>query len=147
MLECTEAMVDTRPDLRSFFDNYARVSLHGEPDVLATLYGPTFIVAGPEGSRAFANDDQFTRWIEQVQTANQQSGMQALDVVAVDPIVLSPKHVLAQVQWGARFAKTGSERIEFRIAYLLERAGETWVILGYVSEADQQAEMARHGLT
>jgi hypothetical protein len=36
--------------------------------------------------------------------------------------------------------------IEFEIAYLLEDAEETWRILGYVSERDQDEEMRTLGL-
>jgi len=60
---------------------------------------------------------------------------------AVRETVLSPLHVLAQVRWSARFEKTGERAIEFEIAYLIERAGKSWRVLGYVSERDQEEEM------
>ena len=72
--------------------------------------------------------------------------MRALSPVAVRETVLSPLHVLAQVRWGARFEKTGDRAIEFEIAYLIERAGESWRVLGYVSERDQDEEMRALGL-
>jgi hypothetical protein len=53
---------------------------------------------------------------------------------------------LAQVRWSARFEKTGDRAIEFEIAYLIERAGESWRVLGYVSERDQDEEMRALGL-
>jgi hypothetical protein len=53
---------------------------------------------------------------------------------------------LAQVRWSARFEKTGDRAIEFDIAYLIERAGESWRVLGYVSERDQEEEMRDLGL-
>ena len=36
--------------------------------------------------------------------------------------------------------------VEFDIAYLLERAGESWRVLGCVSERDQEDEMRALGL-
>ena len=53
---------------------------------------------------------------------------------------------LAQVRWSARFEKTGDRAIEFEIAYLIERAGDAWRVLGYVSERDQEEEMRALGL-
>jgi hypothetical protein len=50
------------------------------------------------------------------------------------------------VRWRARFEKTGPRAIEFDIAYLLERAGESWRVLGYISARDQQEAMQAQGL-
>ncbi len=60
--------------------------------------------------------------------------------------LLSPLHILAQVRWSARFEKTGDRAIEFEIAYLIERAGESWRVLGYISARDQEEEMRMLGL-
>jgi hypothetical protein len=81
-----------------------------------------------------------------VRAFNRQHGMRALSPAAVQETVLSPLHVLAQVRWSARFEKTGDRAIEFDIAYLLERAGESWRVLGYVSARDQGEEMRALGL-
>lgn len=132
--------------LREFFVRYAELSLGPRPDALAPLYAPTFIVGGPEGSRAFTNDDQFRDWLRQVSDFNRQHGLRAFTVVAVDGTELSPIHTLAGVTWGARFEKTGERLIEFTIAYLLERAGDDWRILSYISRSDQSAAMKEAGL-
>ena len=50
------------------------------------------------------------------------------------------------MRWSARFEKTGTRAIEFEIAYLLEGAGESWRLLGYVSARDQEEEMRALGL-
>jgi hypothetical protein len=72
--------------------------------------------------------------------------MCGLSPEAVRETVLSPLHVLAGVRWSARFEKTGARAIEFEIAYLMERAAESWRVLGYVSERDQEEEMQALGL-
>ena len=46
----------------------------------------------------------------------------------------------------ARFEKTGDRAIEFEIAYLLERAEESWRVMGHVSARDQEEEMKALGL-
>ena len=60
--------------------------------------------------------------------------------------MLSPLHVLAQVRWRARFEKTGARAIEFETACLVERAQESWRVLGYISARDQQKEIQAFGL-
>ena len=37
-------------------------------------------------------------------------------------------------------------QIGFEISYLLERAGDSWKILSYVSRSDQEDEMRKLGL-
>jgi hypothetical protein len=135
----------TAPNLATFFSNYATVSLGADPERLAKLYAPTFIVAGPGGSQAFANDDKFLEWLGQVRAGNLESGMRALSPAAVDVQSLSPSHVLANVTWSAVFEKTGDVPVTFRIAYLLETSPEL-KILAYVSEADEAEEKQRLGL-
>lgn len=132
--------------LDRFFRRYAELSMGDRPEALAGVYAPTFIVGGPEGSQAFANDDRFLEWLRQVAAFNRRHGMRSLEAVAVRDAALSPLHTLATVTWGVRFDKTGDRRIEFEIAYLLEKAGDEWRILSYISRSDQSAEMAKAGL-
>src|SRR5262245_52306551 len=132
--------------LDQFFRRYAELSLGPQPEALAGLYAPTFIVGGPEGSHAFANDSRFLEWLRQVAVFNREHGMRTLTVVSIHQTELSPLHTLANVTWGARFDKTGDRLIEFVISYLLEQSGGGWRILSYISRADQNAEMAKEGL-
>lgn len=132
--------------LRQFFDRYAELSSGPDPERLADLYAPTFIVGGPEGSQAFANDSRFLEWLREANDFNRRHGMRWLGVVAIHAITLSPLHTLATVSWGAQFEKTGARIIEFEISYLVEHAGESWKILSYISQTDQNAEMKKAGL-
>jgi hypothetical protein len=132
--------------LRQFFDRYAALSIGPRPEDLAGLYAPTFIVAGPQGSQAFPNDSRFIDWLRSVADGNRQRGMRALQVVTAREMTLSPRHVLAIIRWGARFEKTGDRVIEFEISYLVEKAGDTWQILSYVSQSDEDEEMKKEGL-
>jgi hypothetical protein len=50
------------------------------------------------------------------------------------------------VRWNARFDKTGDRAVEFEIAYLIEQAENSWRVIGYVSERDQEDEMRALGL-
>lgn len=132
--------------LEQFFTRYAALSQGDDQRALATMYAPNFFVAGPAGSKMFANDAQFLDWLAQVRAFNRQHGMHALSPVAVRETPLSPVHRLAQVRWSARFEKTGTRAIEFAIAYLVEAAGESWRLLGYVSARDQEEDMRELGL-
>ena len=132
--------------VEQFFTRYAALSMGDDDQAMAAMYAPSFFVAAPKGSMTFPNDARFLEFLAQVRAFNRQHGMRALSPVAVRETVLSPLHVLAQVRWGARFEKTGDRAIEFEIAYLIERAGESWRVLGYVSERDQDEEMRALGL-
>jgi hypothetical protein len=132
--------------VEQFFTRYAALSMGDDAQAMATVYAPSFFVAGPKGSMTFANDTRFLEWLTHVRTFNRQHGMRALSPAAVRETALSPLHVLAQVRWSARFEKTGDRAIEFEIAYLIELAGESWRVLGYVSARDQEEEMRALGL-
>ena len=132
--------------LEQFFTQYAALGMGEDQRGMAALYAPSFFVAGPAGSMTFANDARFLDWLAHTADFNRQHGMHALSPAAVREMPLSPLHVLAQVRWSARFEKTGARAIEFDIAYLMERAGESWRVLGYISARDQEEEMRALGL-
>jgi hypothetical protein len=138
--------VNTPESLQRFFTHYAELSMGPRPEDLAALYAPTFIVGGPQGSRAFANDSKFVDWLRQVGTFNRQHGMNSMTPVAILEVMLSPMHSLATVMWGAQFEKTGQRVIQFDISYVLERAGEGWQVLSYISQSDQNEAMRKEGL-
>ena len=132
--------------LNRFFSRYAELSLGPRPEELASAYAPTFIVGGPSGSQAFANDGRFVEWLRQVAAFNRQHGMRSLTAMSIRDESLSPIHTLATVTWGARFEKTGDRTIDFDISYLLERADDEWRILSYITQSDQDAAMKQEGL-
>lgn len=132
--------------LGHLLSRYAELSMGPRPEALATRYAATFIVGGPEGSRAFTNDAHFTEWLRQVAAFNHQHGMRDVTAVWIRDVTLSPRHTLATVTSGARFERAGDRVIEFEISYLLEEAGDEWRILSYISRSDQNAEMAKAGL-
>ena len=132
--------------VEQFFRRYAALSMGEDDSAMAALYAPSFFVAGPKGSMVFANDTRFIDWLAQVRAFNRQHGMRAVLPAAVQEKVLSPLHVLAQVRWSARFEKTRDRDVDFEIAYLVERAENSWRVLGYVSERDQEEEMRALGL-
>ena len=132
--------------LEQFFARYAALSMADDGRALAELYAPNFFAGGPKGSMTFTNDARFLDWLAQVRAFNREHGMRDLSPAAMRKTELSPLHILAQVRWSARFAKTGGRTIEFDIAYLLERAENSWRVLGYISERDQEEEMRALGL-
>jgi hypothetical protein len=132
--------------LHTFFARYSVLAQNSAAEDLAAMYAPTFIVAGPRGSQAFANDSRFLQWIQQVGDFNHQHGMRTLTVRKIQELSLSPRHVLATVRWGSQFDRLGDRVIEFDIAYLLEGTGDEWKILSYVSQQDQEEQMKQLGL-
>ena len=132
--------------IETFFTRYATLALGSEPEALAALYAPTFIVGGPQGSQAFTNDARLLDWLRQVSDFNRQHGMRSLAVHAVRGTTLSPLHTLATVTWDAQFEKTDERVIEFEITYLLEQVDDGWQILSYISRSNQDETMAQEGL-
>ena len=132
--------------LNGFFSRYAELSVGPQPEELAGVYAPTFIVGGPSGSQAFANDVRFVEWLRQGADFNRQHGMRTLAPMTIRDATLSPIHTLATVTWGARFEKTGDRLIDFEISYLLEQTDDEWRILSYISRTDQNAAMEKEGL-
>ncbi len=116
------------------------------PQELAGFYDTSFLAAGPLGAAAFANDDAFRGWLQQVHDFNRDAGMTALEVVAVRETDISDEYVLASVRWGARFRKAGDERIEFEISYLLRLVDGSQKVVAYISHEDQEAAMRERGL-
>ena len=139
-------MPETKSSLRQYFDRYAQLASGSEPSALAALYAPTFIIAGPNGSEAFTNDNRVLDWLNQVSDFNRRHGLRLLRPVAIEEMSLSPIHSLARVTWGTRFEKTGDRLITFDISYMLERFDDSWRILAYVSRNDQEDAMRVEGL-
>jgi hypothetical protein len=139
-------MAASDDDVRNFFERYAIAARAPDPEPLASMYAPAFLVAGPRGSATFPNDARFREWLRGVSASHEASGMRSLAVRDLEVRELSPIHVLAEVTWDARFEKTGDRPIAIRIAYLVERAAEGMRVLAYVSEADEDEELKRLGL-
>jgi hypothetical protein len=139
-------MTATVEEMRAFFERYAIASRDRDPERLASMYAPAFLVAGPRGSATFTNDARFREWLRGLVASHDALGMRSIAVHDVEVRTLSPIHVLTEVTWDARFDKTADRAITFKISYLVERAPEGMRVLGYVSETDEEEEMKRHGL-
>ncbi|MGD8474095.1 MAG: hypothetical protein PVH95_07765 [Anaerolineae bacterium] len=132
--------------LKSFFEAYSEASTSTDPTVLASHYADAFIASGPTGSAAFKNDEHFLAWLGQVYDFNRHVGMRSLEVVSIHETPISDHHAFATVQWGARFEKTGDERICFEISYLLRLSEGKPLIIAYISHEDQEDVMKARGV-
>lgn len=132
--------------LEAWFREYARISLGPEPEALAERYADSFLAAAPAGSAAFQNNAEFVQWLRQVHDFNEQSGMQSMDVVAVDEMPLGVHFTMATVEWEAQFQKTGDLPIRFKISYVLTVDDGSYRIIAYISHEDQEEAMKAHGL-
>jgi hypothetical protein len=132
--------------LHKFFTEYAAISLGSEPERLAELYGDGFLVAGPQASAVFKNDEQFLSWLRQVHEFNKAAGMVSLAVVSISELRLSAQFTIATIQWGATFQETGDDLITFKITYIVQEQGDALKVLGYISHEDQLEAMRERGL-
>jgi len=130
-----------------FFHAYEQAAARSDVSAIAASYSHSFLVAGPEGSATFENDESFLDWLTGVDAFNKAAGLTSMQVRSISGSqALSPVHTLAIVEWAARFEKTGAREITFRITYLLEDSGEGPKILAYISEEDQISAMQKLGL-
>jgi hypothetical protein len=132
--------------LKPFFEAYSEASMSSDPIVVASHYADAFIASGSTGSAAFKNDEQFLAWLGQVFEFNQYVGMGSLEIVSIHETPISDHHAFATVEWGARFEKTGDERICFEISYLLRFSEGKPLILAYISHEDQEDAMKARGV-
>lgn len=135
-------MAGTDAALERFFREYAAASVNSPAARVPGFYAESFIAAGPKGSAIFRNDESFVQWLGEMHEFNRRTGMVSMEAVSVEaPVLLSSRHLLVRVEWGARFTKTGDRLIAFGIAYLLENLDGKLRILAFVSEKDQEEEM------
>jgi hypothetical protein len=132
-------------DWREWFAGYAADALSDDVAALAVRYAPSFLVAAPGTSETYRNDGRFLDWLRTVVAANRKAGMRSLEVVDLQELPLGDRHALVTVTWGARFARTGDRRTDFRISYVLAD-GSSPRILGYVSHEDQEQAMKAAGI-
>lgn len=132
--------------LKEFFEHYATVSTGDDLSPLADCYADDFMVAGPEGSAAFKNDEHFITWLGQLRVLNQQSGLQTMRIVAFDEFSINDHYKGATITWGAQFRKTGEELITFKITYYVYLAEGVPKIIMYISDRSQEVLMKEKGL-
>jgi hypothetical protein len=132
--------------VKQFFEGYARASLQGDSTELAKYYAENFMVASEEEADAFVNDKKFIEWLDDVADANRKSGVQDLNVRSVLSTALGRHHTSATITWGITFKKKPGKPIEFDIHYLLRHDGDTYKIILYISDDDQQELMEREGV-
>jgi hypothetical protein len=132
--------------LHEFFERYALVSISGNSGALTEFYGKYFVVTGPAGSMAFANDQKFIIWLDEVHDFNKRSGLISLKVRQIKGNTLGKHAIHASVTWGAVFSMHNNEIIDFDIHYILEDFGQGLKIILYISDEDQETLMKKHGL-
>jgi hypothetical protein len=131
--------------LQNLFEEYAKASLKGTPKDVARFYDKNILMASPKGRKAFVNDQTYLEFIASVQKGFQATGITGLDVVNVDVRELTPAYTLADVEWGARFKKTGAETIRFTDSYVLT-TDEPPKIVAVFSHQDEQTELKNKGI-
>lgn len=133
-------------NIRFFFEKYAQASVSGSPNDIANFYGKNFVGVGPKESMAFANDENFLKWLKNVKEFNAQTGLEQMTVINVVSNTLSKHTILATVTWGAVYKKTKNDIINFDIHYILEKSGTSMKIIMYISDEDQELLMKEKGL-
>lgn len=131
-------------DWKRWFEGYASDWQTGEVAAVADRYAPVFMTASPTKTATYQNDERFRAWLRGVGEWHSASGLERVEVVTTREQPLGDHHVLVSVIWAIGFRKTGAQRIQFEISYLL--TGEPPRILTLLSHHDQRAAMRHYGV-
>ncbi|WP_157977259.1 hypothetical protein [Taibaiella helva] len=118
--------------LKEFFESYGVISCSGDLKPLAGFYADSFMVAGPEGSAAFRNDESFVQWLEQLRQANERSGLKSMRIVAFNEFPISRQYKGAAVTWGAQFRSFAWDLAQDHYVYQRAQPGSTYAGKGIV---------------
>jgi hypothetical protein len=131
----------TTPAVQAFFDQYARGRSALDPDLIASQYPDSFMIAGPKGARAvdksvilaaFASGQAFLK----------ASGHTSTRVLSVDETRLDEHYVLVRAQFTWRFEKAAAQPIDVTVAstfVLHSSAGALRIVFQHEHEDFQQA--------
>lgn len=138
-------MPSSEAELEAFFRGYGEAFQDGA--ALAGFYGDCAMAATPSFYGVLRGEAEVRSTLVEVAKGQVRTGMRSLAPLAVETTELDALHRWACVRWGATFEKTGDERIEFDISYLVRRTPERHVILLYVAHQDERALREKLGLT
>ena len=130
------------PDsVNEFFNEYASASMNGDARRIASFYARDFIAAAKDQSSAFFNDEKFLEWLNEVFKFNRETGLEEMTVAKINVTPLGKNFCSATVTWSALYAAKAAEKISFNIHYILRETEDSFKIVMYISEEDQEELM------
>lgn len=127
------------------FDEYEKAFDQFNMEAIGAYYDDSFISAGPKGLIAW-NKDDFMSKSKQAGDMYRTLGQNSAKIISRKLIPISNEYVMVTVLWAVTFEKTGDERIEFDVSYMIQQiAGQTKIIL-FITHQDEAEAMNNPGL-
>lgn len=142
-------MAETREEtLRRFFQQYAKASLEGDADAIASAYATCYIESSPDTFAAWTVDDPYRAALtDRHAVMKEHLGLSALEIDVRTIEEVAPSHFLVAADWRMSFtrARTGHVTSRFQITYIVNtQAGPK--ILAYLSHESEEAVLRRDGV-
>ena len=130
-----------------FFQAFEQLSAASNAAELAGLYAPSFLMAGPNGSRVVRAID-LQHAIPKRKELFTSVGCTATHLTALEETVLDDRYSLVRTEWRWHFERSPEAPVEFTLpsSFVIDRSLERWQIVAYIPHADVMAELRRRGL-
>lgn len=126
----------------AFFKSYERAISESDVSAIAAQYADAFMFGGPQGVQSIKKDD-FLRVVPRRKEYFASIGLLDSKVTSVDEMSLDSKYLLVKTTWSMTFEKsTGvKEQIKTLATYILERKGDTLMIVFQIDHQDLSAKV------
>ena len=133
--------------MESFFRTFEQLSAESKAAELASLYAPSFLLAGPSGSQLVRAAD-LQQAIAKRKDLFKTLGCTSTHLATLQETSLDDRYSLVRTEWHWRFDRSPEALVEFTLpsSYVIERSPNRWQIVAYIPHADIMAELRRRGL-
>jgi hypothetical protein len=133
--------------MESFFRTFEQLSAESNAADLASLYAPSFLLAGPNGSQLVQATD-LQQAIPKRKDLFKTLGCTSTHLATLEETSLDDRYSLVRTEWHWRFERSSEAIVEFTLpsSYVVERSPDGWQIVAYIPHADIMAELRQRGL-
>jgi hypothetical protein len=134
--------------IRTFFEDFERVSNTFEQDLLASQFSDPFMAADPHGGIQVAKKDDFLAGIAKRQAFFHSIGFQFVKIVPLEETWLDTHYVMVKAHTSMRFEKTLAQPIDLDndSTYILFIKDDSPKIVFNLTHEDLMKIMQEHGL-
>jgi hypothetical protein len=133
--------------LRSFFEQFQRLSGKADVEKLVEMYASRVMIAGPAGSQVITASD-LLRAIPKRKQLLDAAGHRETALVGFEETQLTPRYSLVRTEWQWVFepAAGGQTTVTLPSTFVVDRAANTPSIIVYILDDDVTAVLKQRGL-
>jgi hypothetical protein len=131
----------------AFFKQYEKAISESDVSAIAAQYADAFMFGGPQGVQSIKKDD-FLKVVPRRREYFASIGLLQSKVTSIDETSLDSRYLLARTVWRMTFERSAGLQSEIAASatYILERAGEKFVIVFQIDHQDLIAKVKELGL-